>query len=98
MVVEVVQGLALPAIPVRELLLQRSIRLAGAEAVQLAGPVPAHQGPQGYPTEGSYTTYLLIRSGKDSEKVGEESTEVIIAGSKRDKRKPLRRSATLPTM
>ena len=31
----------------RELLLQRSIRLAGAEAVQLAGPVPAHQGPQG---------------------------------------------------
>lgn len=38
------------------------------------------------PQEGSYTSYLFDQgAGKDPEKVGEESTEVIIAGAKRDK-------------
>ena len=38
------------------------------------------------PKEGSYTTYLFDKGlEKILKKVGEESTEVIIAGSKRDK-------------
>ena len=44
------------------------------------------QGRRTQPKEGSYTTYLFDKGlEKILKKVGEESTEVIIAGSKRDK-------------
>ena len=44
------------------------------------------QGRKNQPKEGSYTTYLFEKGiEKILKKVGEESTEVIIAGAKRDK-------------
>ena len=44
------------------------------------------EGRRSNPQEGSYTTYLFDKGlEKILKKVGEESTEVIIAGSKRDK-------------
>ena len=83
----------------RELLLQRSIRLAGAEAVQLAGPVPVIKGRKDSPKEGSYTTYLFEK-GKEKilKKVGEECTEVIIAGEKEDKEETVYEISDLATM
>ena len=57
------------------------------------------EGRKTNPKEGSYTTYLFDKGlEKILKKVGEESTEVIIAGSKRDKEETVTRSATLPTM
>ena len=53
--------------------------------------------------EGSYTSYLFEKGlDKILKKVGEESTEVIIAGKAEDKRRtsgrPCTRSRTLPIM
>ena len=57
------------------------------------------KGRKDTPTEGSYTTYLFEK-GKEKilKKVGEECTEVIIAGEKEDKAERSTRSATLPIM
>ena len=49
--------------------------------------------------EGSYTTYLFEKGlDKILKKVGEECTEVIIAGEKEDRPRPSMRSATWLTM
>ena len=57
------------------------------------------KGRKDSPKEGSYTTYLFEK-GKEKilKKVGEECTEVIIAGEKEDKAETSTRSATLPIM
>lgn len=72
--------------PVPRLLLPRSISLAGTQAVQLAGALCAHQRPQDRPP-GGQLHHLPVRKGQgeDPEKVGEECTEVIIAGEKEDR-------------
>ena len=52
----------------------------------MAGLYALIEGRKTNPQEGSYTTYLFDKGlEKILKKVGEESTEVIIAGSKRDR-------------
>ena len=51
------------------------------------------EGRKTQPKEGSYTTYLFDKGmDKILKKVGEESTEVIIAGAKNDKEETIVRS------
>ena len=57
-----------------------------APAFSVAGLVDMLQGRKTNPKEGSYTTYLFEKGiDKILKKVGEESTEVIIAGKANDK-------------
>ena len=78
--------MALPAIPVPRAASSTKCMSRRSSNSSAAGALRTHPGPQGSSPEGSYTTYLFEK-GKEKilKKVGEECTEVIIAGEKEDK-------------